>query len=61
MKFNKIIIIFIIFFKLILPVSVLSEVKDDSFNSWLKSYKEFAYNEGISKKTITIAFQNVKF
>jgi len=40
---------------------VLAEIKDDNFDSWLKSYKEFAYEKGISKKTIAVAFKNVKF
>jgi len=40
---------------------VLAEIKDDNFDSWLKSYKEFAYEKGISKETIAVAFKNVKF
>ena len=34
---------------------------DEDFNSWLNSYKEYAASKGISKKTINIAFKDVKF
>ena len=57
----KKIIIFVIFIKITILTSVLAEIKDDNFFSWLKSYKEFAYEKGISKETIDIAFKNVKF
>ena len=57
----KKIIIFVIFLKITILTSVLAEIKDDNFDSWLKSYKEFAYEKGISKKTIAVAFKNVKF
>ena len=32
-----------------------------NFNEWLSSYKEFAFEEGISKKTLNDSFKNVKF
>ena len=57
----KKIIIFVIFLKITILTSVLAEIKDDNFDSWLKSYKEFAYEKGISKETIAVAFKNVKF
>lgn len=34
---------------------------EESFNSWLSSYKNYAREKGISDKTLEIAFQNVKF
>ena len=34
---------------------------DENFNTWLSSYKEFAIDEGVSKKTVEATFKNVKF
>ena len=55
----------IIFFILIIKIFLFSFLSiansDDNFNSWLKDYKKFAINEGISQETIDIAFKNVKF
>ena len=34
---------------------------EENFETWLSSYKMFALKEGISQKTINIAFKNVKF
>ena len=34
---------------------------EENFETWLLSYKKFALKQGISQKTIDIAFKNVKF
>ena len=34
---------------------------EENFDIWLLSYKKFALKQGISQKTIDIAFKNVKF
>ena len=34
---------------------------EENFETWLLSYKKFALKKGVSKKTIDIAFKNVKF
>ena len=40
----------------------LSKAKsEENFESWLSSYKKFAFKNGVSKDTINIAFKNVKF
>tara|TARA_B100000686_G_scaffold351032_1_gene448622 strand:- start:673 stop:1665 length:993 start_codon:yes stop_codon:yes gene_type:complete len=46
------------FFILNLPSS---KAENHNFNEWLVSYKEFAFKEGISKKTLNDSFKNVKF
>ena len=33
----------------------------ESFDDWLSSYKMYAIKNGVSKKTVTLAFKNVKF
>ena len=55
---------FLIFFLLFNFIIFASSVKikaDENFNTWLLSYKKFALKEGISQKTIDIAFAEVKF
>jgi len=34
---------------------------DETFNEWLLEYKKMAIEKGISKQTINVVFQNVKF
>ena len=36
-------------------------MSEESFNSWLTSYKNYAREKGISDRTLEIAFQNVRF
>ena len=55
---------FLIFFLLFNFIIFTSSVKikaEENFNTWLLSYKKFALKEGISQKTIDIAFAEVKF
>ena len=33
---------------------------DDNFNKWLLNYKQFAMNQGVTKKTVDEAFKNTK-
>ena len=33
---------------------------DDNFNKWLLNYKQFAINQGVTKKTVEEAFKNTK-
>ena len=40
------------------PISVKSE---ETFNSWLLSFKQLALTKGISENTLDVAFKNVKF
>tara|TARA_Y100000590_G_scaffold270985_1_gene304289 strand:- start:563 stop:1558 length:996 start_codon:yes stop_codon:yes gene_type:complete len=56
-KILRFILLFIILI-INLPHSTNAEA---NFETWLASYKKFALNEGISQKTIDIAFKNVKF
>ena len=41
--------------------SVYADNSDSGFNIWLSTYKEYAIKKGITKKTLDIAFKNVKF
>ena len=47
--------------KILIIFFIFSANADESFESWLSSYKKYAFNKGISQETIDIAFQNVKF
>ena len=47
--------------KILIIIFVFGANADESFESWLSSYKKYAFNKGISQETIDIAFQNVKF
>ena len=33
---------------------------DENFNKWLLNYKQFAINQGVTKKTVDKAFKNTK-
>jgi membrane-bound lytic murein transglycosylase B len=33
---------------------------DDNFDKWLLNYKQFAVNQGVTKKTVDEAFRNTK-
>ena len=46
----------------ILIVGFSSKINaEESFETWLSSYKEFVFKKGVSQKTIDTAFKNVKF
>ena len=56
----KILMFFLLF--QVLVVGSSSKINaEENFETWLSSYKNFAFKKGISQKTIDIAFKNVKF
>jgi len=61
MTFNyKIFSLFFLFIFLITN-NVLADNSESGFNIWISSYKEYAIKKGVSKKTINLAFKNVKY
>jgi len=56
-KKNYKILVFIHFLLLSNPLNASTE----TFDGWLKSYKQFAFEKGVSKETINDVFKNVKF
>ena len=58
--FHKIIAFIIVAFLLLIK-PVMSEDISTNFDKWLISYKGMALKEGISKETLEISFENVKF
>jgi len=59
-SFNKILGFLLLFQALVILAPFESSAEED-FDSWLNTYKKFALKEGVSQKTIDIAFKNVKF
>ena len=55
------IFIFFLFFKIFFINTIFIVNAEETFDSWLLSYKKFAFKEGISQETINVAFENVKF
>ena len=47
--------------KVLILTFIASANSEESFNSWLISYKKFAMEKGISEETVNVAFKNVKF
>ncbi len=56
----KTLIIYLLF-NLFFFTSSSSALSEETFNSWLTNYKEYAIEEGVSEKTVNLAFKNVKF
>ena len=52
---------FILLFQILVVGFSSKTDAEENFEIWLLSYKKFALKEGISQKTIDIAFKNVKF
>ena len=50
-----------LFFNILFINITLAAVAEETFDTWLFSYKKFALTKGISQKTINVAFKNVKF
>ena len=52
-------------FLLVLPILIINfssaYAAEESFQTWLSSYKKMALKKGISQETLYIAFKNVKF
>ena len=55
------IFIFFLFFKIFFINTIFIVNAEETFDSWLLSYKKFALKKGISQETINVAFENVKF
>ena len=55
------IFIFFLFFKIFFINTIFIVNAEETFDSWLLSYKTFALKIGISQETINVAFENVKF
>ena len=55
------IFIFFLFFKIFFINTIFIVNAEETFDSWLLSYKKFALEKGISQDTINVAFENVKF
>ena len=52
----------LLFFLIFFPTNyIFSDTNENSFENWLSNYKNFALKQGISQKTIDIAFENVGF
>ncbi len=51
----------IIFYIILILFNNIKIAYSDDFNSWLVSFKEYALNEGISKKTLDSTMSKVKF
>ena len=55
------IFIFFLFFNIFFINTIFIVNAEETFDSWLLSYKKFALKKGISQETINVAFENVKF
>ncbi len=56
-KIFRLCAVFVFFF----TISLISANSEETFNSWLESYKKLALDKGISQETLDISFKNVKF
>ena len=54
-------IIKIIFYIIIISLSIIKPSIGDDFNNWLISFKEYALKQGVSKKTLDETMSKVKF
>jgi len=55
------ILMFLLMFQVLVVGFSFKTNAEENFETWLLSYKKFALKKGVSKKTIDIAFKNVKF
>ena len=46
---------------IILSISTIAANSEDTFDTWLDSYKKYAQSKGVSKETISNVFKNVKY
>ena len=53
--------LYLLLFKILIITSPFEVKAQENFENWLINYKQFVLKEGISQKTINIAFKNVKF
>ena len=61
MPLNNKIITFFLVIKFLLISFVSTANSEDNFSVWLSNYKNFALKNGVSQKTIDLAFKDVKF
>jgi len=54
------IFLFVVFFK-VLFFNTITSFAEESFSSWLTSYKKFALSKGVSKKTLDLVLSDVRF
>jgi len=52
---------FFFLFIFFLANSVINANSEETFNTWLQSYKKYALKKGISQETLNLSFKNVKF
>ena len=55
------IFIFFLFFKILFINSISPVNAEETFDTWLSSFKKVALEKNISQETINVAFKNVKF
>jgi len=53
--------LFLLLFLITFSINTTDSSSEETFESWINSYKKFALNEGVSKNTIDIVFKNVKY
>ena len=46
---------------IILPINTIDSNSEETFDSWLTSYKKFVLRKGVSKATIDLVFKNVEY
>ena len=52
---------FFLLFLIILSINPLDSKGEETFDSWLTSYKKFVLSKGVSKKTIDLVFKDAKY
>ena len=58
-SFNKSLLFLLIL--IILPINTIDSNSEETFDSWLTSYKKFVLRNGVSTETIDLVFKNVKY
>ena len=58
-SFNKSLLFLLIL--IILSINTIDSNSEETFDSWLTSYKKFVLRKGVSKATIDLVFKNVKY
>ena len=53
--------LFFLLFLIVLLISPINSKAEETFDSWLSSYKKFVLSKGVSKNTIDLVFKNVKY
>ena len=61
MSFNNKFVIFFLAINLLIFNLTFNTNAQENFDTWLASYKEYAFKKGISQETIDTTFKNVKF